>query len=242
MTDRLSSTINIIWMALAGLVLITAGILKSHQLLTEPILSQGFWESWEFFLIQIPLEIGLGIWLLSGLFRKAVWLVAIFSFGLFISITLQKGITGAESCGCFGQIHINPWITLLAIDIPLFFGLLIFRPIGQKLLPPPWPSLEHFFSIAIPTFIILGTIVPILVLNKPPEKTEKYEVVRPEEWTRKEPIKKEQVAGETLMNEKVHREQWPLLESIDIADSLRTEIMVVLLYHYDDAYQSGPSN
>jgi thiol-disulfide isomerase/thioredoxin len=168
---------------------------------------------------------------------------------VFIGVTLQKGIAGVESCGCFGQIHINPWITLLAIDIPLFSGLLAFRPIGQKLLPPPWPSLKHFFGISVPTFILLGALVPILTLNKPPEKTEKYEVVRPEEWTRKESTKKysakhknAESLDEEMTNGKVHGEEWPLLKYIDIADSLRSGIVVVLLYHYDcpDCIQAIP--
>ena len=123
---------NRIAMTVAGLVLLIATILKSHQLLTEPILSDGFWESWEFFLIQIPLELGLAIWLLSGLFRKAGWLIATLAFGMFIGITLHKGLIGAESCGCFGRVHVNPWITLSAVDIPIFLALLVFHPKGCK--------------------------------------------------------------------------------------------------------------
>lgn len=199
-------------MAIAGLVLIVASILKAHQLLSEPIISTGFWESWAFFVIQIPLELGLGIWLVSGLFKKAAWLIVLMAFALFIGVTLQKTLAGAESCGCFGTIHVKPWITLSTIDIPLFLGLLIFRPRKEKLLPPPWPSARHFFGVAIPTFILLGAIVPILIFNKPPEKTSRYEVVRPDEWISK---------------------PWPLLQYIDIADSLRSQIAIVLLYHSD---------
>ena len=168
-------------MVVTGLVLIVAAVLKIHQLLTEPIISKGFWESWEFFLIQIPLELGLGIWLVCGLFRKAAWVVTVLVFGLFIALTLQKGLIGAESCGCFGRVKVNPWVTLSVIDIPLFLGLVIFRPRGLKLLPPPWPPKGHFFGIAIPTFIVIGAIMPVLIFNKPPDKTDKYEVVRPEE-------------------------------------------------------------
>ena len=97
---------NKIVMAIAGLVLIIASVLKSHQLLTEPIISKTFWESWLFFVIQIPLELGLGIWLLSGLFRKAAWLIAVFAFGMFILVTLQKGLSGVASCGCFGRVSL----------------------------------------------------------------------------------------------------------------------------------------
>lgn len=215
---------NQIVMVVAGLVLIVATVLKIHQLLTEPIISKGFWESWEFFLIQIPLELGLGIWLVCGLFRKAAWVVVVLSFGLFIAVTLQKGLIGAESCGCFGRVEVNPWVTLSVIDIPLFLALLIFRPKGCKLLPPPWPSAKHFFGVAIPTFIVIGVIMPVLIFNKPPDKTDKYEVVRPEEWIRKEP------ASEKQTGEKQVSEEWSMLKYIDIANSLRSNIVVVVFY------------
>ena len=211
-------------MVVAGLVLIAATVLKIHQLLTEPIISEGFWESWKFFLIQIPLELGLGIWLVCGVFRKAAWVVAVLSFGLFIVVTLQKGLIGAESCGCFGRVHVNPWITLSAIDIPLFLALLIFRPKGYKFLPPPWPSAKHFFGVAIPTFIVIGVTMPVLIFNKPPDKTDKYEVVRPEEWVRKES------ASEKQTDQKQVSEEWSMLKYIDIADYLRSNIVVVVFY------------
>jgi len=170
---------NIIVMTVTGLTLIVASLLKAHQVLTEPIISKGFWESWLFFVIQIPLELGLGIWLVSGLFRKAGWLIAVLAFGAFIVVTLHKGLIGAASCGCFGRVHVNPWITLCVVDIPLFLALLIFRPRGEKLLPPPWPSAKHFFGVAMPTCIVLAALVPTLIFNKPPAKTARYEVVDP---------------------------------------------------------------
>jgi thiol-disulfide isomerase/thioredoxin len=203
---------NKVVMFVAGAMLLIASILKSHQLLTEPILSKGFWESWQFFVIQIPLELGLSIWLLSGLFRKGAWLIATFSFGFFIAVTLHKGLIGAASCGCFGRVHVNPWITLTTIDIPIFIALLLFRPVGYKLLPPPWPSAKHFFSIAILTVVLLGVLVPVLALNKPPIKTDTYEVLKPEEW---------------ISN------QMPLFGHIDIGDVLMEGISFILFYHYD---------
>ena len=116
-------------------------------------------------------------------------MLAVLAFGLFIAITLQKGLIGAESCGCFGRFKVNPWITLSAIDIPLFLGLVIFRPKGLKLLPPPWPSARHFFGVAIPTFIAFSVIMPALIFNKR-----------------------------------------SMLEYIDIADSLRSNIAIVVFY------------
>jgi hypothetical protein len=107
---------NILLKALAVLLL-TAAIMKGWQLLTEPMSNKDIWTNRAFLILTVEFEIALGIWLLSGLFKKAAWLAAITCFSLFSFITLYKALTGAESCGCFGSVHINPWITLLAIDL-----------------------------------------------------------------------------------------------------------------------------
>lgn len=211
-------------MAVTGSVLIIATALKIHHLLTEPIISETFWESWQFFLIQIPLELGLGIWLVCGLFRKAANLAAVICFALFTVVTLQRAIAGAESCGCFGRVHVNPWITLLAIDIPILAALLLFPIKNEKLLPPPWPSLKRLFGTAIPTFTLMALIMTVLIFNRPPEKSDTYEVVRPEEWL------VTASAGGEQTNEQQTDEEWPMLKYIDVADSLRTNIAVVVLY------------
>jgi thiol-disulfide isomerase/thioredoxin len=61
--------------------------------------------------------------------------------------------------------------------------------------------------------------MPVLIFNKPPDKTDKYEVVKPKEWIRKEPPGKKQVS-----------EEWSMLKYIDIADSLRSNIVIVVFY------------
>ncbi|GAH70477.1 unnamed protein product, partial [marine sediment metagenome] len=62
-------------------------------------------------------------------------------------------------------------------------------------------------------------------------------VVRPEEWTQPKSTTAEQPDIGQTPNEVTGIEQaaaeWPLLEYIDIADSLRSGIAIVLLYHYD---------
>ena len=211
-------------MFVTGSVFIVATALKIHHLLTEPIISESFWESREFFLIQIPLELGLGIWLICGLFRKAAWLTAVICFALFIVVTLQRALAGAESCGCFGRVHVNPWITLFAIDIPLLAALLIFRPRHEPLLPRPWPSFRRLLGTAIPTFVLMALIMTVLIFNIPPEKTDRYEVVRPEEWIVKAPADIDQT------NEEQTAGQWPMFKYIDVADSLRSNIVVVVFY------------
>lgn len=213
--------------------MLIASALKVQQLLTEPIISKGFWESWEFFLIQIPLELGLGIWLISGLFKKAGWLLGLIAFGGFIGVTLYKGLTGAESCGCFGKVQVNPWVTLFAIDIPIFLCLAAFRPKGEKLLPPPWPKAARFFAVAIPTFILLPTIEYILITNKQAKPNVEDWISKPAKTVTVEPNKP---AGQIV------KSFWPMLEYIDIKQQLQTGLWVVLMYHYDcpDCAQAIP--
>lgn len=153
-------------------------------------------------------------------------MIAVFAFGLFILVTLDKGLHHAESCGCFGRVKVNPWITFSVIDIPLFLGLVIFRPNGLKLLPPPWPSARHFFGVAIPTFIAFGIIMPVLIFNKPADKTERYEVVKPEEW----------------ISQARNHEEWSMLKHIDIADSLRKNLVIAVLYssECDECHKAIP--
>ena len=186
-------TTNKIVMTLAGMLLIAATVLKCHEMIDTCIPSWdvraaaavtaaqkagteipvckanvlGFWESYEFFLIQIPLEFALGVWLVCGLFRKAAWVAGTLCYLGFIGVTLAKALLGFESCGCFGQIHINPWITLLAIDIPLFLLLAIFRPKDTKLLPPPWPNLFYLLLVFVPTLGLMVIAPSALVTLRP---------------------------------------------------------------------------
>ena len=153
-------------------------------------------------------------------------------FSLFSTITLYKGVTGAASCGCFGSVHVNPWITLFAIDLPAVIALSIFRP--GKVLPPrimarirlrhrpvkalvrqfirPLPSIPRFAVTACLGLGILGVTAPILALNEPARITSSYEVLEPETWIGKE---------------------LPILEYIDIAEMLRKGTWLILFYHYD---------
>ncbi len=227
---------NIVVKILA-IVLLAAAVLKGWQLLTEPVANNNIWSYRPFLILTVEFELALAIWLLSGLFKKAAWLVTLLCFSAFSAITLYKGITGAESCGCFGSVHVNPWITLFAIDLPAVIALSIFRPglslrsilafplallsfpwkresiktIGRNLLGP-LPSVPRFVVTVFLAVIVLGISAPILAFNEPPQITSRYEVLEPETWV-----------GQKL----------PILEHIDIADSLKTGTWLILLYHYD---------
>ena len=77
-------------------------------------------------------------------------------------------------------MEVDPWITLFAIDIPFALLLAIFRPKGFKLLPPPWPRVEHALATAVPIFAALIFVSPLLVAFRP-------EFIKPEDWTAQTP-------------------------------------------------------
>lgn len=212
MKQKTKILLNRCVMALASAILLFAAATKYLMIMTEPVLSLGFWGSRDFLIINIFLTTGLGIWLVCGLFRKAAWLLAIIAFFVFILDTAYKGVVGAASCGCFGQVEMNPWLTLLAINLPMLVLLLAFRPLGEKLLPPPWPSIKHFCGVAVPTFILLGVILFTAFGYEPPRETPSYKIVDHEGWIGTD---------------------FEMLSQIDVADSLRHGLCVILFYHND---------
>ncbi len=203
---------NRIVMTITSLVFIFAVTFKIKQLLTEPIISTGFWQSREFYIIQVVLELGLAIWLICGIFRKFAWLIATIGFAGFSCITLYKALGGFESCGCFGTVKVNPWITLLAVDLPILILLLIFRPRAEKFFD--WPRLEHLIACAVPTFMLLGFVGYVTTHYEPASSTQEYEVVDAQGWI-----------GKPL----------PMLEYIDLNSDadLNSGICVILFYHFD---------
>jgi thiol-disulfide isomerase/thioredoxin len=213
-----------------GLLLLTAAVLKGHELLTVPVANKDLWSWRPFMILQVEFELALGIWLLSGIFKRSAWLAALTCFSLFCCITLYKGLSGAASCGCFGRVHVNPWITLTAIDLPAVISLCLFRPAGLSRPPlsllqgrksirntvryllAPLPSPPRFAVTAALGVATLSLTAPILAVNKPPSVTSTYAVLEPETW-----------AGKAL----------PILESIDIAARLEKDRWLVVLYHHD---------
>jgi thiol-disulfide isomerase/thioredoxin len=249
---------NKIVMTLAGLVLIAASILKINEMLVVCIpgwRGHGIWESWEFTLLQIPIELCLGLWLISGLFRKAAWLAGTLAYCGFIFVTLYKGMIGAESCGCFGQIHVNPWITLGLIDTPMFLILLLNQPSKDyKLLPPPWPNVWHALIFAAPIFGVLILAAPMLVALRPvcvkAEEAAKVVVLYKDKIVYVDRYVKDLNAlpakdpntklttnplpkpdPNQTVTQKV--DQWSWLQYIDSADQLKEGMVVVLMYHHD---------
>lgn len=196
---------------LLGILLLTGAMLKGWQLLVEPTVDNSIWSYRPFLILAVEFELALGIWLLSGLFKKTAWLITLLCFSFFSLVTIYKAITGTESCGCFGSVHVNPWVTLFAIDLPVLVALVVFKPKGKKFFAP-LPSLFRFAGIASFGLITLVTTSAVLAFNEPAKITSSYEVLGPETWI-----------GKPL----------PVLKHIDIGEKLARGKWLLIFYRHD---------
>jgi Protein of unknown function (DUF1573) len=101
---------------LLGLLLLCAAGLKAYALWSGTGEPDPFFFSPRTEMAVIETEAVLGLWLVSGIYPRVSRQVAIVFFGLLASGSLYLALAGQASCGCFGQIHINPWITF-ALDV-----------------------------------------------------------------------------------------------------------------------------
>jgi len=116
-----------------ALLLLGAAGLKAHQLVTEPVLGTGFFESRWLLITVVEFELFFGLWLVSGLLPRLTWLAAVGCFSVFASVALFKALSGAASCGCFGRLPVNPWYTA-SLDGMVLASLLFWRP--RVAIPP----------------------------------------------------------------------------------------------------------
>lgn len=127
----------------AGFLLIAAAGLKAIEIVTEPAATLVHPLGRHFVPVEIGIEFGLGLLLLSGLYWRTLrWLVIVI-FTAFAAYSLYLAMNGAESCGCFGSLHISPWWTF-GMDSIVVFGLLVAMLLERRSLTSrsePWEGL-----------------------------------------------------------------------------------------------------
>ena len=122
-------------MWLAGVILVGAGALKAwrldHLSIPTPVLQNLAG-------LEPPLiafEIFLGLWLVNGALPTAARKVALGCFSAFACYTLYEALAGKADCGCFGQVHVNPWFTFI-LDVVIVLMLTLFgKPKGDGAAP-----------------------------------------------------------------------------------------------------------
>jgi hypothetical protein len=117
-------------MVLGTVLLVTAG-LKIHGLVSDPYAQDSILLTPRLLVAVIEVELLLGLWLLSGWATRAAWVAALAFFGLLSAATFYLALEGQRSCGCFGRVEVNPWITF-ALDVAAMLALLIWRPARRQ--------------------------------------------------------------------------------------------------------------
>lgn len=113
-----------------GLLLLTAAGLKAYQLFAESLSAFGLLQTGWLRLLLPAFEAGLGTCLLTGVYAWASWWAATALFAGFTWVSVYKAALRESSCGCFGPLAVNPWVTA-AVDLALVGALWMCRPRGR---------------------------------------------------------------------------------------------------------------
>jgi hypothetical protein len=138
-------------------------------------------------------------------------------FALFACYSLDLAIAGAGSCGCFGRLHVHPWITV-AIDMSAVCALILSMPGSGQ---PPVVAYQK----ADWRFLTAGTIAAFALAVAPLALLqqlrfgddgmligESFIALDPVRWIGK---------------------QFPIADQIDIGDQFLEGQWTVVLYHFD---------
>jgi methylamine utilization protein MauE len=141
---------------LLSLILLAASGLKIHQFTRSP--AQARQSRLDVPAVVLPLsitELLLASLLLSGLWPGRTRKIAIGVFALFAVFAVVEGITGRKNCGCFGAVHVSPWITA-SFDLCAVAALAWFKP-GHNAVPRNLPR------IAFATVIVVAGVATAAV-------------------------------------------------------------------------------
>lgn len=144
-----------------GLILVFAATLKAAQLFIDPVTALATDHARWLVPIQVGLEFGIGLLILSGVYWQQLRWLVLALFTTFAAYSLHLAVGGAASCGCFGPVKIHPWWTFL-LDLTVVFGLLATIYRGYRKASDQASSAHHGH---LPYRIVVGGIVAITVLG-----------------------------------------------------------------------------
>jgi hypothetical protein len=75
----------------------------------------------------VEMELFLSFWLVGNVWPKTTWAAVLACFAAFSCVSLYKALSGYASCGCFGRVPVNPWYTT-TLDLAIILSLLRWRP------------------------------------------------------------------------------------------------------------------
>jgi uncharacterized membrane protein YphA (DoxX/SURF4 family) len=203
---------TIVRLVVAAVLLLAAG-LKAYQLATAPVLDEGILHARWFNILVVDFELFFGIWLPYGLLPQWTNRAATGLFCLFAMVSFYKAISGEASCGCFGNVSINPWYTM-TFDLVIVGLLVLCKPKqevkNENLAAIICSMLISWLAVSVPLTFLMATYEPA-VLTKSGEIVGNSQSVllKPHDW----------------LNEK-----FPLLQFVDVPVELEKGDWDVFLY------------
>ena len=130
--------------------------------------------------VVVQAELALAVLLLFGLWPKKVLLAAAVMFAVFGAFSIYRGWAGYESCGCFGAIKVNPWITA-ALD----GAMLILAAWGAWRSPAEPPHETKRLYLAGSAYALTGLLAATGMIAQAPGSTADaggLVILEPETW------------------------------------------------------------
>lgn len=213
---------RVVMLVLAAVLLAAAG-LKAHQLSTSPVIGKGLLNQRWFLAALTEFELVLGVWLLSGLYRRLAWAVTVACFLAFTAAAFQKGLAGESSCGCFGKLPVPPWVMLI-VDVFAVAMLVYWRPDLRR---PAAAVVKHFrLRLAGSAGLAAAAGIPIalaMAAYQPGAISETGEILGEGRFV--------------VLNVGSWRDKpLPLLRHVDIGEKLAQGKWTAILYHHDCPY------
>lgn len=192
-------------------VLVVAAALKAYGLATDGA-SIGL-QRW-LLLAVVEAELVLAALLATGLAARRVHYTALAAFGVFAAVSGYKALRGESSCGCFGPLALNPWVTF-ALDVSAV-GALLCVP------PPVETTVSRRAGLAMGAAILIAAFAaPVFIVRGGPTRVAGegelasaggVVILEPQSWVGK---------------------RFPLGRYIDIGSELSSGRWTVVLYRHD---------
>lgn len=119
-------TFTRIFCALISALLLLAACTKAIEIAGVAGAGAGSVVTLSWIMLVVIFELILAIWLAAGVYTRPLWFVTTGAFSVFFVVTGGMGLSMVETCGCFGAVRVNPWLTA-TVDLLILIGLISFR-------------------------------------------------------------------------------------------------------------------
>lgn len=198
-------------------VLSLAVVAKLHQFVVHPPVGSSLWESRWLSVAAVLLEFVLIALWVTRLYSVKTRVFTIFCFSIFAVVSLVKWISGAKSCGCFGEILVPPFITFW-LDVSVVVWLILIEPHERHS-----DERRRKRALSVAAIILsggLGTVIGLVALSSIARLAANGDIsgsgrvilFDPAEWK-----------GKNL----------PILEHIEVPVDLQNGSHLILMIHHD---------